>query len=185
MPVTVTATVGSASANSYLTVAAADDLANLYLGTLNWASATTDNKGRALIMATRYLDELTWIGSKASTTQSLLWPRTDAECGDWSFTNAEIPQPIKQATFDLAEYLLGDGNALSGAGTGSSELIPGIPNANLKRARVDVIDVEFNSTGQADSKTALNVVPHLSQVLGCLCISSASSAYGSRPVLRS
>jgi hypothetical protein len=48
-----------------------------------------------------------------------------------------------------------------------------------------VIDVEFNSTGQADSKTALNVVPHLSQVLGCLCISSASSAYGSRPVLRS
>ena len=71
MTVTVTATVGSSSANSYLTVAQADDLANDYLGTLAWSSATTDNKGRALIMATRYLDELQWIGTRASTTQSL------------------------------------------------------------------------------------------------------------------
>jgi hypothetical protein len=185
MAVTVTATVGSASANSYLTVAQADDFANLYLGTLNWSSAATDNKGRALIMATRYLDELKWIGDKASTTQALLWPRTDAECGDWSFTSSEIPQPIKQATFDLAEYLLGDGNVLSGAGAGSSELIPGIPNANLKRARVDVIDVEFNQAGQAESKNALNVVPHLKQVLGCLCLSGSNSSVGTVCVLRS
>lgn len=185
MAVTVTATVGSASANSYLTVAQADDFANLYLGTLNWASASTDNKGRALIMATRYLDELKWIGERASTTQALLWPRTDAECGDWSFTSSEIPQPIKQATFDLAEYLLGDGTVLSGAGAGSSELIPGIPNANLKRARVDVIDVEFNQAGQAESKNALNVVPHLKQVLGCLCLSGSNSSVGTVCVLRS
>lgn len=185
MPVTVTATVGSASANSYLTVAAADDFANVYLGTLSWSTATTDNKGRALIMATRYLDELKWLGDKASTTQALLWPRTDAACGDWSFTSSEIPQPIKQATFDLAEYLLGDSTALSGAGAGSSELIPGIPNANLKRARVDVIDVEFNQAGQAESKNALNIVPHLKQVLGCLCLSSQRSSVGSICVLRS
>ena len=184
MPVTVVATAGASNANSYLTVAQADDLANLYLGTLSWAAATTDNKGRALIMATRYLDELRWIGEKASTTQALLWPRTDAECGDWSYTSAEIPQPIKQATFDLAEALLGDGTLLSGTGTGSSELIPGIPNANLKRARVDVIDVEFNGVQQAESKNALNVVPHLKQVLGCLCLSSATSAVGGVRVVR-
>lgn len=185
MTVTVTATVGSASANSYLTVAAADDLANLTLGTLAWSSATTDNKGRALIMATRYLDELQWLGDKASTTQALLWPRTGAECGDWSFTDSEIPQPVKQATFDLAEALLGDSALLSGPGTGSTELIPGIPNANLKRARVDVIDVEFNGVQQAEAKNALNVVPHLKHVLGCLCLSSASSAVGAVRVLRS
>lgn len=185
MPVTVVATAGASNANSYLSVAAADDLANLYLGTLNWATATTDNKGRALIMATRYLDELQYVGSKASTTQALLWPRSDAECGDWSFTSSEIPQPIKQATFDLAEYLLSDSNVLSGTGAGSSELIPGIPNANLKRARVDVIDVEFNQAGQAEAKNALNVVPHLKQVLGCLCLSGFNSSARSVPVLRS
>lgn len=185
MTVTVVATAGAADANSYLTVAAADTLANLYLGTLNWASASTDNKGRALIMATRYLDELSYIGTKAATTQALLWPRTEAECGDWSFTSSEIPKPIKQATFDLAEYLLSDGSALSGGGAGSSELISGIPNANLKRAQIDVISVEFNSTPQAESKNALNVLPHLTKVLGCLCTSTAASAFGSRLVLRS
>lgn len=187
MPVTVVATAGASNANSYLSVAAADDLANLYLGTLSWATASTDNKGRALIMATRYLDELSYIGDKATTTQALLWPRSEAECGDWSFTSSEIPQPIKQATFDLAEYLLGSGNgdALLGSGAGSSELIPGIPNANLKRARIDVIDVEFNTALTADAKNALNLVPHLRHVLGCLCTSTAASGYGSKRVLRS
>ena len=185
MTVTVVATAGASNANSYLTVAAADDLADLYLGTLNWASASTDNKGRALIMATRYLDELSYIGEKTAATQALLWPRTEAECGDWSFTNSEIPKPIQQATFDLAEYLLGDSSALSGAGAGSAELIGGIPNANLRRAQIDVINVEFNTTPQADSKNALNVLPHLSKVLGCLCTSTAASAFGSRTVLRS
>ena len=187
MAVVVVATAGASNANSYLTVAAADDLANLYLGTLNWASATTDNKGRALIMATRYLDELRFIGAKATTTQALLWPRSEAVCGDWSFTSSEIPQPVKQATFDLAEFLLGSGNsdALLGTGSSSGELIPGIPNANLKRARVDVIDVEFNTAPQADAKNALNLVPHLAQVLGCLCLSSAASGYGNKRVVRS
>lgn len=185
MTVTVVATAGASNANSYLTVVAADDLANLYLGTLNWSTTSTDNKGRALIMATRYLDELSFIGEKAAATQALLWPRTSAECGDWSFTSSEIPKPIKQATFDLAEHLLGDSTALSGAGAGSSELISGIPNANLKRAQIDVITVEFNSTTQADSKNALNIVPHLSKVMGCLCTSTAASSFGSRLVLRS
>lgn len=185
MPVTVVATAGASNANSYLSVAAADDLANLYLGTLSWASASTDNKGRALIMATRYLDELAYVGTKASTTQSLLWPRSEAECGDWTFTSSEIPQPIRQATFDLAEALLADSTALAGTGSGSAELIPGIPNANLKRASVDVISVEFNSTQQAESKNALNVVPHLAQVLGCLCLSTPASAYGMLRVQRS
>jgi hypothetical protein len=185
MTVTVVATAGASNANSYLSVAAADDLANLYLGTLSWASASTDNKGRALIMATRYLDQLSYIGDKASTSQALLWPRSEAECGDWSFTSSEIPQPIKQATFDLAEALLKDNTLLSSAGAGSSELIPGIPNANLKRARVDVIDVEFNSVQQAEAKNALNVVPNLLQVLGCLCLSKPNSAVGTLKVMRS
>lgn len=185
MPVTVVATAGASNANSYLSVAAADDLANLQLGTLNWATASTDNKGRALIMATRYLDELSYIGKKAAATQALLWPRSEALCGDWSFTSNEIPQPIKQATFDLAEFLLANATALSAKPAGSSELIPGIPNANLKSASVDVISVEFNTIQQAEAKNALNVLPHLVQVLGCLSLSKPSSAVGSIAARRS
>jgi hypothetical protein len=171
MTVTITATAGSSSANSYLTVAAADALANDYLGTLAWSSATTDNKGRALIMSTRYLDQLSWVGTRASTTQALAWPRTDAECGEWSFTAAEIPDPIKAATFDLAEALLTTPTLLSTTGPGNAELIPGIPNASLKSARVDVIAVDFKDGAVPSSRNALNVVPSLRQTLGCLCTS--------------
>jgi hypothetical protein len=171
MTVTVTATAGAANANSYLTVAQADDLADDYLGTLKWSSATTDNKGRALIMATRYLDQLSWIGTRASTTQALAWPRTDAACGEWSYSSTVIPDPIRQGCFDLAEALLTTPTLLSTAGPGNAELIPGIPNASLKSARVDVIAVDFKDGAVPSSRNALNVVPSLRQTLGCLCTS--------------
>lgn len=184
MTVTVVATAGASNANSYITVATGDDLANDYLGTLAWSTASTDNKGRAVIMATRYLDELEWVGTRASTTQALAWPRTDAACGEWSFASNAIPQPIKQATFDLAEALLSSPALLGGAGAGNAELIPGIPNASLRSASVDVISVQFRDGAVANSQNALNVVPHLRQVLGCLCLSKPVGAAGAVRVLR-
>lgn len=185
MTVIVTATPGSASANSYISVATGDDLANVYLGTLKWSSASTDNKGRALIMATRYLDELEWIGTRTTTTQALSWPRTDAACGEWTFTSSEIPAPIKQACFDLAEALITTPTLLGGTGAGNAELIPGIPNASLRSASVDVISLQFRDGAVPDSKNALNVVPHLRQVLGCLCLSRPVGAGGAVKVIRS
>ena len=184
MTVTVTATAGAANANSYLAVADADSLAGLMLGTLAWASATTDNKGRALVMATRYLDQLQWIGTRASTTQALAWPRQGAACGEWSFGSNVIPDPVKRACFDLAEALLAEPTLLSGTGPGNAELIPGIPNASLKSARVDVIAVDFKDQGIATNRNALNVLPGLRQTLGCLC-TSAPAATGAVRVLRS
>ena len=185
MTVTVVATVGAANANSYLSVAAADDLADDYLGPLNWTAATTDNKGRALITATRYLDQLEWLGSRATTTQSLAWPRSGAECGEWSFEDDEIPAPIRQAAFDLAEALLGAPALLRGQGAGNAELIPGIPNASLKSARVDVISLEFRDGAVPNSQNALNVLPGLRQTLGCLCLSMPIGGSRSIRVLRS
>lgn len=185
MTVTVVATVGAANANSYLSVAAADDLADDYLGPLNWTAATTDNKGRALITATRYLDQLEWLGSRATTTQSIAWPRSGAECGEWSFEDDEIPAPIRQAAFDLAEALLGAPALLRGQGAGNAELIPGIPNASLKSARVDVISLEFRDGAVPNSQNALNVLPGLRQTLGCLCLSMPIGGSRSIRVLRS
>jgi len=185
MTVTVVATVGAANANSYLSVAAADDLADDYLGPLNWTAATTDNKGRALITATRYLDQLEWLGSRATTTQSLAWPRSGAECGEWSFEDDEIPAPIRQAAFDLAEALLGAPALLRGPGAGNAELIPGIPNASLKSARVDVISLEFRDGAVPNSQNALNVLPGLRQTLGCLCLSTPIGGSRSIRVVRS
>lgn len=184
MTVTIIATAGASNANSYITVADGDALANVTLGTLKWATATTDNKGRALIMATRYLDQLSWVGTKASTTQSLVWPRTDAACGELSYSNTVIPSPVKQACFDLAEALLTTPTLLSTTGPGNAELIPGIPNASLKSARVDVIAVDFRDGAIPSSRNALNVLPGLRQTLGCLC-ASVPVGTGNVKVLRS
>lgn len=189
MTVTIDASVGGASANSYLTVADANAIADLRLGTLAWegATVTTDDKSRALIAATAYLDQLLWIGSKASTAQALLWPRSDAECGDKAYSSSVIPSEIKTGTFDLANALLTTPSLLMPAPAAFGELIPGIPNANLRRATVDVLTVEFQSpgTGAPAARNALTMLPHLIDLFGCLCLSSARGSVGTIRTVRS
>ena len=172
MTVTLVSTVGGASSNSYLSVADGDTIAEYRLGTLAWSSATADDKARALISATSALDQLSWIGTRASDTQALAWPRDDADCGDWSFTNQTIPGPIRTATFDLAEALLTTPSLLGGSNPALGSLIPGIPNADLKAATVDVIQVEFRGGGAPVAKNALTVLPQLVGILGCLTTSA-------------
>lgn len=184
MPLTLVATVGSATANTYLTIAEGNDFADQMLGTLKWASSGEDLKAKALVMATRYLDELEYIGDRVTTTQALAWPRTEAACGDWSFSTTVIPKPVQQATFDVAELLLTDPTLLTGVSAGSAELIPGIPNSDLKRAKVDVLEVEFSTASSVPPRFILDVMPHLPKVLGCLCLSKPSSTSGTVRVLR-
>ena len=78
MAITIVATVGSATANSYLTLAAANSLIEgLVLGTdaTAWDSSTDDNKNRALVSATKRIDRERFLGAKAASTQALQWPR--------------------------------------------------------------------------------------------------------------
>jgi hypothetical protein len=177
MPVVVTATPGSSTANSYITVAEGTDFADLVLGTTAWSTASADNRGRAVIAATTALDALDWVGSKATTTQALLWPRKDATCGEKDYADNVIPPELKRATFDLAEALLGDNDILTGGNAGLGELIPGIPNADLQSATVDVLSVTWKPAGSGapTERNALTVLPHLRGLLGCLCLSSPSS----------
>jgi hypothetical protein len=179
MSASITATVGSASANSYLTIAAADTIAATMLGTLAWTTATTDEKTRALITATRGLDTLDWIGYRATETQALDWPRTGAACGDLSYADNEIPEPIQYSTFDLANALLTTPNLLQSPTGSSGSLLPGIPNRDLSRLKLDVVEVEWrtNVSGASQSiVTPLSALPHLATVLGCLTISTIPGA---------
>jgi hypothetical protein len=182
MPASITATVGSASANSYLTIAAADSIAETMLGTLAWTSATTDQKTRALITATRGLDTLDWIGDRTTTTQALDWPRTDASCGGIDYPDDEIPEPIQYSTFDLANALLGTPTLLQSPTTGSAELVPGVPNKDLRRLKLDVMELEFRtdiSVASSATVSPLSALPHLATILGCLTTSKIPGGYGS------
>jgi hypothetical protein len=175
MPASITATVGSASANSYLSIAAADTLAETMLGTLAWTSATTDEKTRALITATRGLDTLTWIGSKSSADQALDWPRTDASCDGIDYPDDELPEQIEYATFDLANALLTTPTLLQTPSTSSSALIPGIPNKDLSKIKLDVMELTFRtdvSPASSSIVSPLSALPHLAAILGCLTTST-------------
>ena len=182
MPASINATVGSASANSYLTIAAADAIADTMLGTLEWTTATTDERTRALITATNGLETLEWIGARASSTQALSWPRTDASCGDKAYDDDEIPLEVELSCFDLAEALLVTPTLLQSPAGGGGELVPGVPNRDLSRLKLDVMEIEWRDNSAASTTkppNALTALPHLATILGCLTVSAPRTGYGS------
>ena len=77
MAVILIATAGGATANSYATLAEADQYHSERIYSEKWTSATTLVKEQALIEATEILDALVWRGNIASETQALSWPRNN------------------------------------------------------------------------------------------------------------
>jgi hypothetical protein len=176
----IEATAGSSSANSYITTADGDAYADNRLGTLNWTTASVDDQARALLAATARLDELEWVGSRATTTQALAWPRLDAACCEKSYDSETIPPEVMAATFDLAELLLGNAGAFSTVAQVTGELVPGIPNVNLASASLGngALSLSFKDPIAPVYLNAINVLPSLRQLLGCLCLSKPSSSVG-------
>jgi hypothetical protein len=135
MAISLDATVGGVNANSYLTLAAAELIIEGFVqddDVTAWATATTDQKNRALFTATQRLDRERFLGARATDTQALQWPRTGVRKPDTYintyavgfpfrittdyFTDNEIPDQIKKAQVILAAYLNNnpDGLGLSG-----------------------------------------------------------------------
>lgn len=135
MAVTIDATAGDASANSYITLSDAQAIVDGMVEDADvtaWASATDDQKNRALYTATQRLDRERFIGAKATNTQALQWPRTGVRKPDTYvntyatgfpfrisedyFSETEIPDQVKRAQVVLAVYLNNnkDGIGLSG-----------------------------------------------------------------------
>jgi hypothetical protein len=181
MPASIDATTGGAAANSYLTIAAADTIVESMLGTVTWSTATTDQKTRALITATRGLNTLTWIGTRTTDTQALDWPRTDAACNDDEYADNIIPDPIRYATFDLANALLTTPTLLQSPSASSTSLVPGVPNRDLRRLKLDVMELEWRtdiSAASASIVSPLSALPHLATILGCLTTSVIPGGMG-------
>jgi hypothetical protein len=170
MTLVLDATVGGANSNSYITVARANEISEYdILTTVDWFVADVDDKIRALVSATRQLDTLPWVGERATTTQALAWPRVNAVINGRTVATTEIPIEVEQATYDLALALLREAKAGASAAT-SGDLIPGIPNSQLKRAKLDVLEIEWRTDGLPSNRTStysalVTRAPSLSTVL--------------------
>ena len=136
---TLVATAGSATANAYATVAAGDTYFDERLQASAWTGESDEDvKERALIMATRQLDTLDFVGFKNSTEQALEWPREDAWDRDGEpYATDSIPTLIQHATFEVALDLL-NGNA-DGTDRFANDGLE-----RFDRAKIGVLEVEPN-----------------------------------------
>lgn len=142
MAITIQATAGHASANSYITRADAQS----YFDGRSYADAWTDaddlDKDKALVSATRRLDQERWKGTPTATTQSLKWPRYGVEnpdyndSGQWQgyyggllLDQTTIPQWLEHATCELALVLLAN-NLLEDTGLEMLEQV-GVGDLNV------------------------------------------------------
>ena len=103
---TLIATPKSTDANSLATLAQANLYHDARLHNTEWTSATDAKKEKALMMATRLINGLDFLGDRTTTAQVLSWPRHRVYEDSLLLDHNTIPQSIINATSELAFLLL-------------------------------------------------------------------------------
>jgi hypothetical protein len=126
------------SVNSYVTVAEADAYFEDRLDAAAWVEASSDEKAKALITATSYLDGLDWLGTAVSSEQALAFPRNGAfyepRLGAEVTLTAVVPDRIIKATYELAYHFLNNDGLLDDTGSVINLQIASINLAKIKNA---------------------------------------------------
>jgi len=126
------ATVGGESANSNISLAAAEVYFARRLYSDNWFNATSADKETALIMATARLEQESFAGRRTSLTQALQFPRTGIYVDGVYLDANTMPTKLLAATCEYAlEFLGSDVSA-------QSDLV------NYKKVKVGPIEIEMN-----------------------------------------
>jgi hypothetical protein len=175
---TLDATVGGATSNSYTDVTAADAYLATHPFAASWTAAVTADKETALQYATAVLDRERWAGAKGMTpagslTQALSWPRRWAPTLEldaspqfvteyWIdtsitfYSELTIPTPLVRATCELALVILD-------AGTTDPFTVDA---TRVKRETVDVISTEYFDS--QDRVRGLAHYPHVAKLVAHL-----------------
>lgn len=149
------ATVGASDANSYVTKAEADLYFQDRLHSEDWED--TENPDSALVTASRMLDwYVRWKGWRSSSTQSMLWPRTEVLRRDGTSVDADIiPSEVKIAAFELAYSSLDESRTAED------------PLAGIEQIKAGSLMIKADN-GDRDS-TALDTIPeHIWKILSDL-----------------
>ena len=168
MAAVIDATLSGASANSYVTLAAANTYFETVPNSGTWTDKTDDQKNRALISATRWIDALSFYGDRCTTTQALKWPRDEYTVDGIDLACSLIPDPIKVATYELARALANDTDAIVGT-TGTNGIYDAVELGDLK--------VKYNKTSQTSGviNNVFDVYPWLQTYLGPYCMGGAAN----------
>ena len=159
MAATIDATLKGASANSFVTLAEANAYFETTPDDSNWVDKTDDQKNRALISATRFIDDFEFYGDRCTTTQALKWPRKEYKVDGIELVCTLIPDEDKVATFELARALANNTTALTGSkGT----------DGTYQEVKLGDLEVKYNenSLNPGMVNTILDVFPWVTSYLG-------------------
>ena len=168
MAATIDATIKGANANSFVTL----DEANNYFATVpdssTWDDKTVDQKKRALISATRWIDSFVYYGDRCDDGQALKFPRNNYQVDGVELSCSTIPLNIKYAQYELARALANDTDVITGT-TGKE--------GNISEAKLGDLEVKFNtaSQGTGSVNNILDVYPWLQSYLGAYMLGGAGS----------
>jgi len=164
----IDATIGGASANSYVTLADADAYFETTPDSTTWDDKTDDQKNRALITATRWIDALSFYGKRCSETQALKWPRKEYKVDGIELACTLIPVGIETATYELARALANDTDSITGS-MGTTGIYDQVELGELK--------VKYNKTSQTSGviNNVFDVYPWLQSYLGPYCMGGAAN----------
>jgi hypothetical protein len=155
-------------ANSYLTVAEADDILALdFRKTPEWNALTEADKELMLSAATLYLeDNYLWLGSRVAADQPLAWPRFGMKDKEFNcIAPGIIPRELKRATAQLAVWLrTNDGNEA-------------MDNEGIRRFRSDDLEIEWQ-----DGYYGRTAPEFLSRLL--VCFGYGPNDRGFKPITR-
>ena len=168
MAATIVATLKSATANSYVTLAEANTYFETIPDSTTWDDKTDDQKNRALISATRWIDGLNFYGDRCDDGQALKWPRNNYHVDNVELVCTAIPNGIKYAQYELAKALANETDAITGnKGT----------DGNYERVKIGDMDVKYNTSSQGVGtiNNVFDVYPWLQSYLGAYCLGGSGS----------
>jgi len=165
---TINATLSSASANSYVTLAEADAYFETVPSSTQWDNKQDDKKNRALISATRWIDTLNFYGDRCDTDQALSWPRNNYHVDRVELACSAIPNDIKYAAFELANALANDTDAITGT-TGDTGVYEEVELGDLR------VKYNTSSQGVGTVNNVFDVYPWLQSYLGAYCLGGSGS----------
>jgi hypothetical protein len=128
---------GLDDATSYVSVAEANAYlaANIHKSS-TWNALALPTRQALLVWASRYLDQrASWKGTKTVETSALRWPREGVYDVDDNLIESDvIPPALKQATIEMARYLITDDRSDERGQDG------------LKELQVDVVKLTFDTS---------------------------------------
>ena len=168
MAATINATVKDANANSYVTLTEANTYFETVPASSTWTNKTDDQKNRALISATRWIDSFVYYGDRCDDGQALKFPRSNYQVDGVELACSTIPVNIKYAQYELARALANDSEAMTGnVGT----------DGNIEEVKLGDIQVKYNiqSQGTGSVNNVLDKYPWLQSYLGAYMLGGAGS----------